>query len=91
MAKRRQSNPRPIRTDYYLGGKVVKTNKSVHANSAAKNCFDHLQTNDYEATVGEVWDEDTGELHAVFRRKVGGEADPVHISTVFKREPEPKE
>lgn len=92
MGKRKEEPKHfSIRTDYYFGGKIVKVTRSLHANSASKNCFDHMQTNDYEATVAEVYDEDTGELHAVIRRRVGGEADPVHVSTAFKRKPEPKE
>lgn len=89
MGKRKEE-PRHfgIKTVYYHNGKIVKVTRSMHASSASKNCFDHLQNNDYEATVGEVWDEDTGDVHCVHRRKVSGVGDPVEIKTLFKRNPE---
>lgn len=73
---------RQIKTVFYRGKEVVHTNRAVHANSAVLNCVNHLQFNRYEATTAEVFDEMSGELHAVFRRPVNGE----QIVIVFKRE-----
>lgn len=75
---------RNIKAVYYRGKDVMKVNKSKWANSASKNAFDHMQLDRYEATHCEVYDERTGELHAVLRRKLTkGE---VEIETLFKRE-----
>lgn len=63
---------RLIRTDYYLRGEIVRTTRSIHPNNATRNCFDHMQMNDYGADVAEVYDEHTGDLHAVFTYSVDG-------------------
>lgn len=88
MAKRKkQTTEWVIVTTYYNGRNVVKTTRAKHAASAASHCFDHMQRDHYAATLAEVFDEDSGDLHAVFRRAIGGVGDPVRVSTVFKRDP----
>ena len=71
---------RAIRTDYYNGKELIKTNRATYPNSAVLRCVDHMQLNDYGATTAEVFDEDTGELHAVV--KFGQE----QINILYKRE-----
>jgi hypothetical protein len=74
-----------IKTVYYSGvsklSNVVKTTASVYAFNAVPNAVRHLQTNEYGATLCEVYDENNGTLHAVMKRNVKGE---IHI--LFKRE-----
>ena len=71
---------RIIRTDYYKGTVLLKTTRAVHSNSATLNCVNHLQLDHYKATHAEIYDENSGELHAVFTLAVSG------ISILFKRE-----
>lgn len=72
---------RLVRTDYYFNGSIVKTTRALHANTASRNCFDHMQLNHYGADVAEVHDERDGKLHAVFTYTRNGE-----LVTAFKRE-----
>ena len=78
-------NSRNIKTVYYSGvsklSNVVKTTASTYAFNAVPNCIKHMQTNEYQATLCEVFDESNGQLHAVIKRNVRGE---IHI--LFKRE-----
>ena len=78
-------NSRNIKTVYYAGStamsNVVKTTSSAYSFNAVPNAIRHLQTNEYEATLCEVYDENNGALHAVIKRSVKGE---IHI--LFKRE-----
>lgn len=79
------TNGRHIKTVYYSGvshlSNVVKTTASAYAFNAVPNAVRHLQTNQYGATLCEVYDENNGVLHAVMKRNVRGE---IHI--LFKRE-----
>lgn len=79
--KKKMQLARTIQTTYYFNKMVVKNTASLHANNAVPNCVKHLQTNDYEANVAEVYDSETGELHAVITRRVNGS-----IVIIFKRE-----
>jgi hypothetical protein len=84
MVKKIDIHKRPIVTTYYedfKANKMVKITRSLHANSACMNCFNHMQLDHYKALVAEVYDERTGSLHAVFRHKING-----GIETIFKRE-----
>lgn len=71
---------RTIQTTYYAGKHVVKNNTAVHSNTAVLRCVDHMQLDHYEASVAEVFDNDTGTLHAVIKRNTKG------IVIVFKRD-----
>lgn len=66
---------RPIQTIFYQGfGRsevVVQINRSRWANNAVAQAVKHMQVNEYDATVCEVFDMRTGALHAVIRRYVG--------------------
>lgn len=70
-----------IKTMFFQGKQLVKVNHSAHALNAVPRCVGHMQLNRYAATVAEVFDELTGELHAVITRSVKGS-----IKIVFKRE-----
>lgn len=75
-----ERSPRTIQTVYYHRGATVKINMAAHANSAVLRCVDHMQLNHYGANVCEVFDNKTGELHAVITRNIKG-----NIDIVFKR------
>lgn len=72
---------RSIQTTFYQGRTVVKVNTAVHANSAVLRCVDHMQLNHYSATAAEVFDNQSGVLHAVIHRSVTG-----RITIIYKRE-----
>lgn len=76
------ASTRKIQTVYYLGRTVMKTNQACNANSAILRCVEHLQFNHYDATLAEIFDHESGVLHAVLRRPISGEK----IDIVFKRE-----
>ena len=71
-----------IKTVYFHGKKVVQVNKACHANSAVLRCVDHMQHNHYKSNVAEVFDELSGELHAVISRSMATGV----IKIVFRRE-----
>lgn len=48
--------------------------------NAVDRCVHHMQLGDYDSTVAEVYDNSTGELHAVITRNFKG------IRIVFKRD-----
>lgn len=77
-----ETAPRRIRTDYSFRGELVKVTRAVHPNRANVNAFRHMQINEYGAGIAEVWDENTGELHAQFRLSAAGE-----LRTTFTRDP----
>ena len=81
MAKKKQEFHYPIQTVYYRGKEPVRTNHAGSAFNAVPNCVSHMQVNNYEATVAEVFDLRDGTLHAVITRNVEGV-----IRIVFKRE-----
>lgn len=78
MSKRKTdykvSIARPIQTIFYQGsGKaevVVRVNRARWANNAVAQAVKHMQINEYDATVCEVFDTRTGTLLAVIRRYV---------------------
>lgn len=63
---------RNIVTKYYFRREVKKVNRSVHPDRAVLNCIYHLQRNDYEASIAEVVNEETGKLYAVVTRNING-------------------
>ena len=83
MAKSKQKERRKfsITTVFYHRGKVVRINKSSLANNAVPRSVFYMQTNRYDATTAEVFDEHDGVLHAVITRNIQG-----NIKIVFKRE-----
>ena len=76
------SNVRPIQTVFYQGKDAIKITRSKWANSAVPNAVKHMQTHQYEATHCEVYDIESGILHAVLKMPIGG----TEIRILFKRE-----
>lgn len=75
---------RPIRTEYYAATtrrQLIKTTHARWATKAVPNAVFHMQFNEYDAQLCEVWDCETGELHAQIKRDVNG-----NIRIVFLRE-----
>jgi hypothetical protein len=74
----------PIKTVYYgdrRAKQIVRINHALTAFKAVPLVVMHMQTNDYEAVLAEVFDLSNGDLHAIISRKINGE-----LLTVFKRE-----
>ena len=69
-----------IKTTFYRGKTLLKINHAKHSNAAVMRAVGHMQTNHYGATVAEVYDEYSGELHAVLTRSISG------MRIVFKRD-----
>lgn len=73
---------RPIRTRYFRGKhSPVRETAAGTACAAVPNAVMHMQLNHYDATECEVWNDETGELHAVIRRSVTG-----RISILFNKQ-----
>jgi hypothetical protein len=88
LVPRHQPEPeegtRPIQTVYYediRGRHPVKITRSRWALNAVPNCVKRMQLNEYGATLAEVYDTETGELHAVIRHTMDRE-----IKILFQRE-----
>lgn len=73
---------RVIETIYYRGARVLKRNFAAYENNAVVRCVDHMQRNNYQATVAEVFNNRTGELHAVV--KASHTAGQPSIAIIFK-------
>jgi len=71
-----------VETQYMYRGEIVKLTHSTHPNRANRNAFDHLQTNDYGASVAQVIDTETGQLYAEFTRSISG-----RVAATFKHDP----
>lgn len=69
-----------IKTTFYKGRTLLKVNHAKYANAAVMRAVGHMQTNHYGATVAEVYDEYSGELHAVLTRSISG------MRIIFKRD-----
>lgn len=53
-----------IKTVYHIRDGSTKVNRSLNANRAVSRCVDHMQIDHYNAHLAEVYDAETGELHA---------------------------
>lgn len=76
---------RPIVTTYYAdmkAKKLVRTTQAKWSNNAVLHAVNHMQLNHYEASVCEVYDAQSGTLHAVIVRRPTRDK----IEIVFKRE-----
>lgn len=72
---------RPVITQYFRDKKLLRVNAAKWVNKAVVNCINHLQLNHYGATLAEVYDGITGELHAVVHHNAVGK-----ITILFQRE-----
>lgn len=74
---------RLVKTSYMDGSyDRIKVTSSSDANRAVANCVMRMQVNEYGATVAEVYDDETGDLHAVVKRWVDG-----RLNIVYHRDP----
>lgn len=76
---------RNIKTKYYVGKRYhdpVRVNHSSDANTAVATCVLHMQINHYGATSAEVYDDESGQLHAIVTRSISGQ-----IQIAYKRDP----
>jgi hypothetical protein len=76
---------RNIKTHFYQNRKYhdpVQINSSTDANRAVAQCILHLQIARYDADSAEVYDDETGELHAQIKRNMHGD-----ITILYKRSP----
>jgi hypothetical protein len=73
---------RTIKTVYHIHGKEPKVIRSMNANRAVTQCVAHMQINQYGSHIAEVYDNDTGELHAQIKRDVKGT-----LTIYFRRDP----
>lgn len=73
---------RPIKTVYHRRGDKPQVNRSSDANRAVGTAVLHMQINQYASHVCEVYDEETGELHAQIKRSVDGT-----LKIVYSRDP----
>lgn len=60
----------------------IKVTSSSNANRAVANCVMRMQVNEYGATVAEVYDDETGDLHAVVKLRPNG-----NLSIEYHRNP----
>jgi hypothetical protein len=77
-----EASPRHIVSQYLYGHKETRVTRAKYASKAVPNAVMHMQMDDYQANVCQVWDESTGELHAVIKRNVKGA-----IYILFSRTP----
>lgn len=82
MSKKPHQAETGIKTVYHIRKQEPKVNRSKNANRAVTQCVAHMQINHYGAHLAEVFDAETGELHAQVRRKADGS---LHI--YYKRDP----
>lgn len=74
---------RTIKTVYFDHKRdVIKTNSSSDANKSVATCVLHMQINRYGAKSAQVYDDQTGELHADISRAQSGT-----ITINYKRDP----
>jgi len=72
-----------IRTDYYLGRKLVKVTYGRRGSNAAINATRHFQWNEYGADRMEAYDTDSGKLLAQMTAKLNG-VGPLKITIVYE-------
>lgn len=53
-----------IKTVYHTRDGSTRINKALNANRAVEKCVAHMQIDHYNAHLAEVYDVETGELHA---------------------------
>ncbi len=74
---------RTIKTVYFNGADVMRTNTSADVNRAVAQCVYHMQINHYGASAAEVYDGEDMILHAQIRLWKDGS-----IKIVYKRDPQ---
>ena len=75
---------RSVLSIFYRGHEVVRTNHAAHPNNAVINAIKHMQSNQYNAKLVEVFGADNGMLYAVIKwAKAGTELQIVYKSPVI--------
>jgi hypothetical protein len=83
QAKKVQEHPqRGIKTEYRFRNTVIKTTRSADPNRAVAKCLEHMQVNQYGATIAEVFEADTEALYAQVKRFADGS-----IKVHYERDP----
>lgn len=82
MKAKSKPNETGIKTVYHRRGEDPKVNRSKDANRAVAQCVRHMMINHYGSHLAEVYDAETGELHAQIKRSVDGS-----LKIVFQRDP----
>lgn len=71
---------RPVQAVFYKSGKAVRINHSACHNNAVVNAIRHMQINQYNAGLCEVFNSETGKLYAVIKwTKVG-----THLAILYR-------
>jgi hypothetical protein len=74
--------PLLIKTTYFSHRETLKTNRSTDSNRAVAQAVLHMQVNHYGADVAQVYDDNSGELHAEVKRYKDGS-----IRITYRRDP----
>jgi hypothetical protein len=61
-----------IKTVYHTRDGKTKINRALNANRAVEKCVAHMQIDHYNAHLAEVYDAETGELHAQIKWRRDG-------------------
>lgn len=65
-------NETGIKTVYHIRDGGTRTNHAKNANRAVEKCVAHMQIDHYNAHLAEVYDAETGELHAQIKWRRDG-------------------
>lgn len=77
-----KTTKRQIKAVFYNGRQApIRTNSGLHPRTMVLCAVDHLQTDEYSASVCEIYDAGNGVLHAVIKRT------PRKVEIVYKRDP----
>lgn len=71
---------RPVQAIFYRGSEIVRTNNSSYPNNAVVNAIRHMQVNQYNADVCEVFNSETGKLYAVVKWTMVG----THLAILYR-------
>lgn len=71
-----------IKTVYHRRNEPPKITRALNANRAVATAVAHMQINQYGSHLCEVYDSETGELHAIIKRSVNG-----RLTIDFQRDP----
>lgn len=82
MTTPHDDHPRRIVSQYLFKHQVTQVTRAKYASRAVPNAVMHMQMNDYGALTCQIWDEATGELHALVKRDLKG-----NITILFSRTP----
>lgn len=88
MADKMIPEDRNIRAVFYKDFQArtaLKVNKGKHPERMVLRCIAHMRKNTYEAVLAEVFNDNTGKLHAVVKRRINGD-----VEILFQEEFKPE-